>query len=108
MDIHKAREIISTLAEGIDPLTGEILPSEHICNQGEVVRAFYALLKETDTAKEKKQPGNAGKPWTTNLDNELKERFEGGESVSELCMYFGRTRNSIESRLVKLGLKEME
>ena len=79
-----------------------------ICNQGEVVRAFYALLKATDTAKEKQQPENAGKPWTTDLVNELKERFESGESVSALGRYFGRTRNSIESRLVKLGLKEME
>lgn len=108
MDIHRAREIISTLAEGIDPLTGEVLPSGHVCNQGEIVRAFYALLKATDMVAEKQQPENAGKPWTTDLDKELRERFESGESVSALGKHFGRTRNSIEARLMKLGLKEME
>lgn len=44
MDITKAREIIASLADGIDPTTGEILPDNSVCSKGEVVRAFYALL----------------------------------------------------------------
>ena len=44
MDILRAKEIISALAEGVDPTTGEVLPGDSICNKGEVVRAFYALL----------------------------------------------------------------
>lgn len=110
MDIQRAREIIATLAEGIDPLTGEILPSDHLCNQGDIVRALYALLNAAqvgkESAKEKTQPDNAGKPWTNELDNELKELFEQGESISTLSKHFGRTRNSIEARLEKLGVKE--
>ena len=30
MDISKAKEIVGALAEGTDPITGEILPSEHV------------------------------------------------------------------------------
>lgn len=28
MDINRAKEIISILAEGVDPTTGEVLPSD--------------------------------------------------------------------------------
>ena len=44
MDINRAKEIISALAEGVDPTTGEILPEDSVCNKGEVVRALYAIL----------------------------------------------------------------
>lgn len=105
MDIRIAREIVSALAEGIDPLTGEVLPSDHVCNQAEVVRALYALLKAAEPIKERTLPDNAGKPWTPEADRELKELFENGESVSALSRHFGRTKNAIEARLEKLGLK---
>ena len=54
MDIIRAKEIISTLADGIDPITGELLPAEHICNNPEVVRAFYKLLQQDNVTKQKK------------------------------------------------------
>ena len=53
MDISKAKEIVGALAEGIDPITGEILPADHLCNNVDVVRAFYALLQGNDEKKEK-------------------------------------------------------
>ena len=63
MDIIKAREIISALAEGIDPTTGEVLPDDSVCNKGEVVRALYAVLNISEDEKEvcktsKKGPDN--------------------------------------------------
>lgn len=66
MDINRAKEIISTLAEGIDPTTGEILPNNSVCNKGEVVRAFYAILNAFENKKEvckpeKKEPDNYDK-----------------------------------------------
>ena len=44
MEINRAKEIISMLAEGIDPTTGEILPEDSVCNKGELVREFYTIL----------------------------------------------------------------
>lgn len=44
MEISRAKEIISALAEGVDPTTGEVLPENNVCNKGEVVRALYAML----------------------------------------------------------------
>ena len=51
MDINKAKEIISALAEGIDPTTGEVLPDDSVCNKGEVVRAFYAVINAFEDKK---------------------------------------------------------
>ena len=53
MEINRAKEIISALAEGIDPITGEVLPDDSICNKGEVVRALYAILRECESKTEK-------------------------------------------------------
>ena len=104
MDIIRAKEIISTLADGIDPITGELLPAEHICNNPEVVRAFYTILQQDNVTKQKKTYENAGKKWTKEDDALLKQLFEQGVKVSELQKKFVRSRGSIQSRLAKLGL----
>lgn len=72
MDIIRAKEIVSALAEGIDPTTGEILPENSVYNKGEVVRALYAVLnacnsKDTVEKRRSKEP--------TNYDVELYERL---------------------------------
>ena len=105
MDINRAKEIISTLAEGVDPTTGEVLPDNSICNKGEIVRAFYAVLNHLEEKKPRKNmPANAGKPWSTEEDTRLKSCYEAGMSRAELCATFERTSGSITSRLVRLGI----
>ena len=32
MDLQRAKELLSGLADGVDPLTGEVLPENHVCN----------------------------------------------------------------------------
>ena len=105
MDIFKAREIISALAEGVDPTTGEVLPDNNVCNKGEVVRALYTVLNYLDEKKPKKNiPANAGKPWTKEDDEKLKVCFKSGMPRKEICTEFERSSGSITSRLVRLGL----
>lgn len=107
MDITRAKEIISTLAEGIDPTTGEVLPNNSVCNKGEVVRAFYAVLNYLDAKKLKKNlPANAGKPWSAEEDTKLRTYYKAGMSKKELCAEFGRSSGSISSRLARLGLSK--
>ena len=55
MDINRAKEILSILAEGIDPTTGEILPDDSVCNKAEVVRALYAVLAACSPAENAKK-----------------------------------------------------
>ena len=105
MDITRAKEIISTLAEGVDPTTGEVLPDNSVCNKGEIVRAFYAVLNHLDEKKPKKNlPANAGKPWSAEEDTKLKACHKAGMSRAELCAEFERTSGSITARLTRLGL----
>jgi len=105
MDINNAKEIISTLADGIDPTTGEILPYDSVCNKGEIVRALYTVLSYLDEKKSKQNlPANAGKPWSAEADERLKACFEAGMTKKELCAEFDRSSGSISSRLARLGL----
>ena len=109
MDISKAKEIISALAEGIDPTTGEILPDDSVCNKGDVVRAFYAILEALDKKSKKNMPENAGKRWTDEDDKKLCEMFDSGVSKKDICNTFKRTATGIASRLVRLGkIKERD
>ena len=104
MDIMRAKEIIGALAEGVDPTSGEVLPTDSVCNKGEVVRAFYAVLNHLDEKKPKKNmPANAGKPWSTEAEKELCEMYDKGATAKELSHYFQRTKSSIAARLVHLG-----
>ena len=104
MDITRAKEIISALAEGVDPTTGEVLPDNSVCNKGEIVRALYPVLKHLDEKSSKNSlPANAGKPWTNEDDAKLRTYYEAGMSKKELCAEFERSSGSISSRLARLG-----
>lgn len=108
MDIIKAREIIRTLADGVDPTTGEVLPNESVYNSPEIIRALFVVLEATapvhtpqyDTHR------NAGKPWTSIEDEKLKDEFTDKISISDIAKEHGRTYKAIESRLDHLGLKK--
>lgn len=105
MDIIRAKEIISALAEGVDPTTGEILPENSVCNKGEIVRAFYAVLNHLDEKKPKKNlPTNAGKPWTKEDEVLLVSLYRSGTPKREICKTMQRTESGVAARLVHLGI----
>lgn len=107
MDINRAKEIISTLAEGVDPTTGEILPDNSVCNKGEIVRAFYAILNHLDEKKPKKNlPANAGKPWGKEDEDLLVSLYRSGTPKREICKALQRTESGVAARLVHLGIIE--
>ena len=64
MDLQRAKELLSGLADGVDPLTEEVLPEDHVCNKAEIIRAFHCVLKSLPGKSSKPQPENAGKPGT--------------------------------------------
>lgn len=103
MDVQRAKELLAVLADGIDPLTGEVLPYDHVCNKGEIVRALNCAVEELSRRKKRPMPENTGKPWTTEMDDELCRLFDEGMKKKDLCTHFGRTSGSIESRLERLG-----
>ena len=110
MNIENAKEILRTLADGINPVTGEVLSSEDSCNQPDVIRALYTILEQLNLKSTKNKsdnlPENAGKPWNTEDDELLRDLFNSGQSIKELAPVFKRTEGSICSRLERLGLIE--
>lgn len=103
MDATRARELLSALADGVDPLTGEVLPREHLCNQPEIIRALHEVLRVSLAIKQKNQPRNAGKPWTEMEEDILMDEFDAGAKLSQIAQEHGRSKGAIESRLVALG-----
>lgn len=106
MNLEQAKRILEALADGINPVTGEILSKEDSCNQVDVVRALHIVLKHLDTPSKKSKKSNAenaGKPWSPEDDDILCRMFETGCSTQDMCNHFQRSNGSIAARLVKLG-----
>lgn len=103
MDILRAKEILEGLADGVNPLTGEILPPEDSCNQADVVRALHTILASLSEKKLKQQPENAGKPWTDEDDRILITMYDEGKPRKQMCEFFMRSTGAITARLVRLG-----
>ena len=56
MDEEQALEIITLLAEGVHPFTGEALRDDHILQDPRVIRALHkAILIFRDTHKHRKK-----------------------------------------------------
>lgn len=108
MELHSARQIIDTLAQGIHPLTGEAMPDDSPYNAPPVIRALFAVSQALDGSIERSRPRpppplNAGKPWSEDDDALLLAGFEQGDEQKVLAEALGRTRFGVEQRLVKLG-----
>lgn len=120
MEIDEAKSLLSALANGLDPITGEVLPDTSPYNEPRVIRALFTLLNPAKgsnqpkkTLDEKQQenvaagrPRNVGLPWTESLKEELARKFKGGARLDQLAQDFERTKGAIISELVKQGLVE--
>ena len=104
----EAKKIIESLANGIDPETGEILPAQSTFNSPQVIRALFvagnALEKAAKRAeRDNSLPGNAGRSWSDEEDQALLVNFDSGAPVKEIAVKHGRTQGAIAARLVRLG-----
>lgn len=75
MELERARTLLTELADGVDPLTGECLPSDSVCNRPEIIRALHCVL----------------------------QMYDAGSDVGELKTHFQRSRTAIIRRLERLG-----
>ena len=108
MDIEKAKRIIASLADGVDPRTGHMFPKDSPYQHPDTVRALYTALMALERwakAEERKKrlPPNAGAPWSFEEETELIQGFEQGLSLAELAKKHGRTIGAIRARLIKVG-----
>src|SRR5262249_27850879 len=107
MELAEALQIVGALGDGHDPLTGQQLPPDHVCQQPQVVRALCLVVHQLQSPELLGDPArdglpNAGKKWTEE-ETELVRAFDAGANLSELARKHGRTRPAIHGRLYRLG-----
>lgn len=109
MQPTRARQILQSLIQGIDPVTGEELPRETVLQHADVLRALLAGLSSLEQSAARSQrraqlPDNVGQAWTTEEEGRLVAGFKNGDSPVAIARQHGRTLRAIEARLQKLGL----
>ncbi|MGI8738710.1 MAG: hypothetical protein ACR2KU_03385 [Gammaproteobacteria bacterium] len=108
MDISQALQTVRSLADGTDPITGEVFPDDSPYQHPRVIRSLYGAVKALERAEEKQRrehrlPGNAGKAWNDEEDKLLVDRFDAAMSTKELAQQHNRTEGAVQARLEKLG-----
>lgn len=117
MNAKDARAILETLLDGVNPVTGELLPVDHVCQEPDVLRALHKALmclandadapvpsSESDAMVNRNGRLNAGRPWTQEDLDALKQLHEAGTSMDDMCRLLQRRKRGIERQLVFLGL----
>lgn len=106
MDIERARELLATLADGVNPLTGEVLDDDNVCNQPDIIRALHTAvfaLSMRPITSGSDIPPNSGKAWSRSADEKLCRMFDAGWSAQKICEAMGRSVDGVAARLVRLG-----
>lgn len=108
MQTSEALNIIRALADGINPITGEVLEEDSLCQNPQIIRALFAAAQALEKPQERPKreenlPANAGQSWESEEEQRLCAEFDAGLSVNQLAQKHQRTNGSIQSRLVKLG-----
>ena len=109
MDEVTALKVIDTLANGVNPMTGELLAADNPCQQPDVLRALWLASRALQEQRlrilrQSTLPANVGKPWSEEENNALIAEFHEGRAMSEIASLHQRTQAGIQARLEKLGL----
>src|SRR3954464_2594471 len=96
MDQAQALEMGRSLANGVDPESGEIFPPESTYQRPQVVRALYeaaTALERIDRFERRKaqMPAKTGEPWSEGEDRKLLSAFDAGRALQELATAHERT-----------------
>ncbi|WP_330927476.1 hypothetical protein [Candidatus Sororendozoicomonas aggregata] len=117
MDKEKAISIIESLANGVDPVTGEIFPSNSPYNHPDVIRALFFILRNgtkdntkrvKKTIEEKQQinlekglPRNYGLLWSDDAISYVISSFQNGLQIIDIAEQVERKPGSIIGLLKK-------
>lgn len=108
MSPSEARVVLENLANGIDPVTGELLGGDSPLHQAVVVRALFQAVKALSELERRAAPvrlkaEKTGTAWSADEDQRLLAGFDGGQPVAELARLHQRSNGAIRSRLKRLG-----
>ena len=108
MEIQEALKIMKALADGVNPETGEVLPSDLVCQNPQNVRALHRAVGALEYLEERERnrrllPKNAGKPWSPLEDAQVCDELRSGSDFQQIARTHSRTVASIVARLVRIG-----
>jgi hypothetical protein len=118
MKLNEARTIVKTLAQGVNPTTGEVFAPDSPYNDPTVIRALFTVNDLTRSARSPKMsvdekrrenldrgmPGNAGLPWTDDGRGLVASQFQDGKTIEDLAATLERSRGAIRAELIRQGL----
>ena len=120
MDLNRVNTILITLANGFSPNDGSKLPVNSICQDPEVIRALFRAVAcinshlplPTDQeglgfSKEDEAPQHF-RAWNKTDDDKIALAFQSGTPIREIAEEVGRTRGSVQTRLIRLGVLKLE
>jgi hypothetical protein len=129
---QKFLEMLRLLASGVDPFTGEMLPSESVVNKPEFIRSMFTLIEEFGDRPKRKNKSRSGGvaprdldalrernisngrpprshfPWNIEEKIELERLFSAGVQISAIAEKFERSNISIIAQLQALELISRE
>lgn len=108
MDASQALAVVRSLANGVDPASGEVFPAESAYQRPDVVRALYEAAsalerQERYDRRKAEMPVKTGEPWTEDEDRKLLAAFDAGRALQELAAAHERTVGAVRARLLKYG-----
>jgi DNA-binding transcriptional regulator YbjK len=108
MEQAQALAVVRSLANGVDPESGEVFPPDSAYQRPLVVRALYeaaAALERLERFQRRKAqlPQKTGEPWTEEEDRRLLAAFDSGRALQELAAAHERTMGAVRARLLKYG-----
>lgn len=109
MQEQRARKVLQALVQGVDPVTGEELPTATVLQQADVLRALLAGVAALEQVAARAQrraqlPHKVGRPWNADEESSLVAAFQSGEALVDVAERHQRTLRAIEARLERLGL----
>ena len=108
MDQAQALAVVRSLANGVDPESGEVFPPESAYQRPQVVRALYeaaAALERIERFERRKAqlPPKTGEPWTRGRGPQAPRRVRRGAGAADLAAAHERTMGAVRARLLKYG-----
>lgn len=108
MNHSEALSVVRSLANGVDPESGEVFPADSVYQRAQTVRALYEASSALEIVERRARrmaqlPAKTGEPWSEDEDRKLLSGFDAGRGLPEIAATHQRTQTGVRARLVKYG-----
>src|SRR4051812_45952935 len=107
MEREQALKILSALANGVHPMTGEVFAVDSPYQHPDTVRALFEALRIIEGNRQRSggtqerrtadMPANTFVRWTPDEEDRLASAFDAGKNSAELAKLHNRSRAAIEA-----------